>query len=262
MYFDFCVAEPESSGQRLGLDTIFHILGDHTYHTPHKEVTPGKTYFVCTTQGTGVISFNGNTMEVHQNDCMFIQPSREFSYYCKEDCWHFWWFETRNPPMLFTANEPFSVETNDFKLELFAQSLAWAKRERWDVAESLFDAVCGMMHHAALCQNEDWNNALFHTAIQYIRENLATVTVSELCGALQVQERTLRNLFYSVQEHGPKQTIDALRLDTAQQLLDNTKLPISQIAQQLGYSSQFHFSRAFSQRFQLSPQQYRTRPRL
>lgn len=261
MYFDFCVTDPENSGQRLGLDTIFHILGDQTYHTPHKEITPGKTYFVCTTQGTGVISFDGCTMDVNQNTCMFIQPTQAFSYRCKEDCWHFWWFETRNPMRLFAVNEPFSVETTDFKMELFAQSLAWAKRERWDVAESLFDAACGMMHHAVICLSKGRSDSMLRAAEQYIRENLATVTVSQLCVTLQVQERTLRNLFYQVQGHGPKQTIDAMRLDTAQQLLDNTKLPISQIAQQLGYSSQFHFSRVFRHRFDVSPQQYRTRQR-
>ena len=259
MYFDFCVTGLGDGGPRLGLDTIFHVLGDHTYTTPHKEITPGKTYFVCTTQGEGTIFFDGQTIEVRQNDCMFLRPTQSFHYRCKEDCWHFWWFETRVAPPLFAANERFSVESNDFKLDLFAQSLVWAKRERWDVAENLFDAACGIMHHNLICQRDGWNSALFRSAEQYIRENLATVTVSDLCAALQTQERTLRNLFYHVQGHGPKQTIDTMRLDAAQQLLENTKLTICQIAQQLGYSSQFHFSRAFSQRFQLSPQQYRTR---
>lgn len=259
MYFDFCVSQPQNAGQRLGLDTIFHVLGDATYHTPHKNITPGKTYFVCTTQGEGVVSFDGKTLELRQNDCMFIQPTRDFGYGIKTNCWHFWWFETRSAPLLVTANEPFSMETNDFKIELFAQSLAWAKRERWDVAESLFDAACGMMHHSLLCRGQNQEDALFRAAVQYIRENLSTVTVAALCAGLQVQERTLRNLFYQIQGHGPKQTIDTMRLETARQLLGSTKLPISQISQQLGYSSQFHFSRVFSQRYGASPQQYRMR---
>lgn len=48
MFFDFCVGPPGASGAPCGLDTIFWIWGDSSYQTPHKGITPGKTYLVFT----------------------------------------------------------------------------------------------------------------------------------------------------------------------------------------------------------------------
>ena len=257
MYFDFCVSKDVSPEQRMGLNTIFHILGDQTYRTPHKEITAGKTYFVYTIQGTGMIWYDGNQFEVAKGDCIFMKPTQDFGYRCKEDIWHFWWFETTVPPALFLLNQIYSTATGDCKEDLFAESLTWAKQDRWDIAENLYDAACGILHHALSRKKEPDHTALFYVAEQFIRENLSTVTVKELCAVLQVKERTLRNTFYLVRGHGPKHLIDSLRLYTAQQMLESTVLPIAEIAQQMGYSSQFHFSRAFKQSFGVSPRQHR-----
>lgn len=257
MYFDFCVGSRQPEETRLRLDTIFHILGDETYRTPHKAVTPEKIYFVCTVKGAGLIRYDGKEFEIKQGECMFMQPRTGFGYRCKTDTWHFWWFECFRYPAPFVPNEMFCTQPADFKITLFEQSLLYAKEARWDIAESLFEAACGMMHHALAAHGENRYAVLARAAEQYIRENIGSVTVSELCDTLQVKERTLRNLFRTVYGQAPKQVLDKIRLETAQQMLENTMLPISIIAAQLGFSSQFHFSRAFKLAFGVPPMQYR-----
>lgn len=257
MYFDFCVGGKPANDAKLALDTIFHILGDGSYRTPRKEITSGKTYFVCTVKGAGVINFDGTTHTLTQGKCMFMKPRFDFNYHCAQDVWHFWWFEFRNETTMLSTNEIFKTPVNDFKIDLFEQSLLYAKEERWDIAEALFEAACGIMHHNLLTQSASAGDELLHAAEQYIRDNIASVSVAELCTSLQIKERTLRNLFGRALAQSPKQVIVKTRMGVAQQMLENTVLPISAIASQLGFSSQFHFSRAFKEFIGTPPQQYR-----
>ena len=96
-------------------------------------------------------------------------------------------------------------------------------------------------------------------AEHYIRENLSTVTVAAICDELGIQERTLRNLCHRALGYGPKRLISRIRLETAQQLLSNTTMPLSAIASMLGYNDPFHFSRSFRDYFHLPPSKYRRR---
>jgi len=50
-----------------------------------------------------------------------------------------------------------------------------------------------------------------------------------------------------------------LRMQRAVQLLNSTDLPIKQISDQLGFSEQFYFSRAFSKMHNHSPSEHRRR---
>jgi len=50
-----------------------------------------------------------------------------------------------------------------------------------------------------------------------------------------------------------------LRMQRAVQLLNRTDLPIEQISDQLGFSEQFYFSRAFSKMHNHSPSEHRRR---
>lgn len=257
MYFDFCVGGRPADGAKLVLDTIFHILGDSSYNTPRKKITPGKTYFVCTTNGEGVIQFDGQTYAVKQGECMFMRPQQDFCYRCAQDAWHFWWFEFFGETPLFCANQIFSTPIHDFKINLFKQSLTYAKEERWDIAQALFEASCGMIHHTLRTQGKSSGDKILRAAEQHIRENIESVSVAQLCTVLQVSERTLRNLFYRAFGLPPKQIITRARMGIAQQMLESTVLPISSISAQLGFSNQFHFSRAFKGAFGMPPNEYR-----
>lgn len=93
MFFDFCVGPPGASGAPCGLDTIFWIWGDSSYQTPHKGITPGKTYLVFTLKGEGLVRYDGRAYRVAQDQALVMRPTRDFGYGCPGDTWHFWWFE-------------------------------------------------------------------------------------------------------------------------------------------------------------------------
>lgn len=258
MYFDFCIQNAHSSQTRYPVDTIFYICGDSSYRTPHKMILPNKNYFLCTIKGTGLVWYDGKCMESNEGSCVFLQPTHDFGYRCKNDCWHFWWFEFVGDCAPFTPNEELHTSINDFKMDLFSQSLLYAKEGRWDIAAHLFECACEILHHSALTCDESPRTIQWKMALHYIRDNLRTVTVANLCQSLQIQERTLRNIFYTNCGRPPKQVILKERLTKGRELLEITALPIANISAQLGFSSQFHFSRAFKKHYDQSPLQYRT----
>lgn len=59
--------------------------------------------------------------------------------------------------------------------------------------------------------------------------------------------------------HSPRDYIVQRRIERARQLLHDTPMTISQIADVLGYSSVFFFSRQFKQRVGMSPREFRAR---
>jgi len=257
LYFDFCVNDAPELVTNIVLDTIFNIVGDKTYCTPRKPVTAGKTYFVYTTLGNGVICYDNHTFEVGQGDFIFMHPNEKFSYRCKDDTWHFWWFEFKSEQQFAAADTVYNLAVSDFVMCLFEQSLVYAKAGRWDISSTLFTSVCNILQHMLLTTAASKHTENLRIAEQYIRENIQTVTVGELSAHLQMSERTLRNMFYSTVELSPKQLISKIRLDSAQQLLENSLLSIEEIAVQLGFCSQFHLSRSFKERFGIPPLKYR-----
>lgn len=256
MYFDFCINEHPQALGPYPIDTIFYIRGDASYQTPRKEITPGKVYYVCTLNGQGKICYDGHRFTVEKGQCLFMQPGAKFSYGCLGDCWEFWWFEWTGSCQPFTPDTPYLIHSNDFFTELFSHSLSYAREGRWDIARLLFEAACEIQNHELAAQASP--HALQWQAAQhFIYDNLRTVTVTNLCRILQIQERTLRNIFYEMSGKSPKQVILREKLTAGRQLLESTGLPISEISSLLGFSSQFHFSRMFKAAYGKSPQQYR-----
>ena len=83
------------------------------------------------------------------------------------------------------------------------------------------------------------------------------MSVRGLAAHLHVNERTLRNLFYRYAGSSPIQVFNRLRMETAADLLTSTHKPVGVISEELGFSSQFHFSKAFHGAYGLSPREYR-----
>lgn len=257
MFFDFCVGPPGASGAPCGLDTIFWIWGDSSYQTPHKGITPGKTYLVFTLKGEGLVRYDGRAYRVAQDQALVMRPTRDFGYGCPGDTWHFWWFELCQPQSCLEEDRVLCVRAGDFVQRLFQHSLICAKQGRWDIAQSLFLPAL-MLLGQDVGKSGTVPEALLR-AEHYIRENLATVTVAAVCKELDIQKRSLRNLCHRALGYGPKRLISRIRLETAQQLLSNTTMPLCAIASMLGYNDPFHFSRSFREYYHIPPSEYRRR---
>jgi len=69
------------------------------------------------------------------------------------------------------------------------------------------------------------------------------------------------HIFKEVTGFAPREYINHARLERAASLLTTTYLTIAEVAQKAGYHEQNHFTKAFKQKYGLTPNQYRTAAR-
>lgn len=103
-------------------------------------------------------------------------------------------------------------------------------------------------------------NPVLTPAIEYIEENIdrADLNLTSLANVSRISEVYLRRLFNREFGVSPKQYITTLRISRAKQLLKNSGTPVSQVAEECGYSSVYHFSRAFKTATGYTPSEYRS----
>lgn len=94
--------------------------------------------------------------------------------------------------------------------------------------------------------------------IKYIAKNIHNPELSNTCLARQIgiSEVYLRKLFSAHYNITPKQYVLDVRIRKAKQMLRDTPFTIATIAEACGFSSVYHFCRAFKQRTGLTPTEY------
>ena len=101
------------------------------------------------------------------------------------------------------------------------------------------------------------NQRLLH-AIQVMNETVEDpLPLLELCATLQISRRQLERLFKKYTHQSPTQFYYGLRLERAHGLLNETNLPITEIAMATGFNSTSHLARHFRAKFGVSPKAFR-----
>ena len=90
----------------------------------------------------------------------------------------------------------------------------------------------------------------------HVREPLKVATLAALVNLSRSHYTTL---FHRVTGYAPLSYLNHLRMQRAVQLLNTTNLSIKQVSEQLGFSDQFYFSRAFRKMHNHSPSEHRQR---
>lgn len=97
-------------------------------------------------------------------------------------------------------------------------------------------------------------------ACDYMSQHLQSpLTLEDVAQASFISVNHLIVLFRQHLGLTPSRYLWRLRTQQAAMLLRSTMMPLAQIAEQTGFSSPFHFSRAFKERYQESPKSYRQR---
>lgn len=104
-------------------------------------------------------------------------------------------------------------------------------------------------------------NASLRRATQYIIGHLddTTLSNSKIAAEAGVCESYLRRMFREAYKTTPKQYVIEARIQKAGQALRENRGPVTEISYQCGFSSVYHFCRAFKQYSGLTPSEYRNR---
>lgn len=95
-------------------------------------------------------------------------------------------------------------------------------------------------------------------AIQIMRTKLGErLSVTDLARAVGASRAVFARRFVGATGSSPRKFMNALRIEEAARLLSETDSSVSEIAEQVGYASEFAFSRAFKRQRGVAPSIFR-----
>lgn len=110
-----------------------------------------------------------------------------------------------------------------------------------------------MLHR--LSSDDAEKQYLLAPAVSYLEKNYKSTEITNgfLAGLCNISEVYFRKLFIKTYGVTPKQFVIDMRISKAMQLLTGDTLKIKTIAEECGFSNQYHFCRIFKQKTGLTP---------
>lgn len=257
MYYDFHVTSKWEYTVPMSVNVIYKLYTEKGYASNHKRIDPHKYIFIYTMEGTGSLTVDDAQLIATPNTLVIINARHNLHYHCANATWNFWLFEFKTQELLLTPNKIYPLILDKADLTLCASALDELKQEHLLSAGALFQALYYSAHRKVQEGTAIQKHKLLRSALLYMQENLSHFSVGELCACLNVEERTLRNIFVQNLRSSPKKYYEFLRLEQSKQFLETTSLPISTIAAELGFSNPGHLSTAFRQEYGVTPKRYR-----
>lgn len=260
----FSVTPGPVASQSLALRAVYRLEADNTYDARKRGVGNPDIVALRTTAGLGLVTVEGcPEVESRPGTLMFFEHDRVRRYYCAGERWDFWWFEfsVGDLPAL-PMNRPVTLETVESEYEDSAACLELLGRTG-DGARRLASATFAVLLSKWLLRLESGDKKGPHAqaivaAMEAMRSDIGRpLSVGRLARAAGLCERRFRQVFMEHTGMQPKRYHEALRIGMAEELLSNTPLSVGGIAERLGYSSPFHFSKAFRAARGVAPSAFR-----
>lgn len=218
-------------------------------------VTKGKGYYngYCVKQGQGFLISPGQFEEYHAD---------------RNNPWEFLWIISSDTTMKRIFNR-YKAESDNLifdydsipTIKKIANDIISKNNEILDALYvlELFLNIFNSHTLKKTISNSKTNAELyFGFCLRYIEENIyRKITVSELTERLGVSRPYLYKIFNKKFNMSPKQYIMWYKLKRAKEMLLETDMTMTQIANSVGYVDSLAFSKAFSLKEKMSPQKYR-----
>jgi len=232
-------------------------VGENARWGPSRR-TEGILHYVLSGEG----NFNGHT--VHENQGFYIPPSSLSEYYPDEkNPWNYFWINTSpefaNRYIQPTVNaDAYGIFAFDFKRKLLTLiDKIMSTDSPMGSIESLAYAFSILKLHTPQTQVSRSRQYVLQ-AKNYIENSLnQQITVYDVADAISIHDRYLYSLFVQYEGISPKEYIIKRKIETAQDLLENTDLSIMEIASATGFPDIYSFSRLFKVKTGSSPTLYR-----
>ena len=240
----------------------------------HSQGPSARSYYLLhyIMQGTGIFEVNGKTYTLNQGQAFLICPNKVSFYKSdSENPWIYSWvafdgikakeylgnagLSSHNP--IYTALNPKAVE--DALLEMVNQT----KKENSCELRLMGYMYMFLSTLIANCSFKSepivrTKDLYLQKVIEYINVNSwRKITISELAKYLNLDRSYLYSIFKQKLKMSPQEFILKFKVENACEMLSNTDMHISKIAQSIGYEDQLSFSRIFKIKTGLSPTEWR-----
>src|SRR5579871_957415 len=229
--------------------------------------------FIYCARGAGWCEIGGRRHEVSEDQLLVIPAYAPHVYgAAKKDPWTIHWFHAigANVPYYLeklgvTEQKPVVRLGGDVQLfSLFEDVLEGL--EHGSTVTHLIYAAHSLTHlMGVILQHKDefWRGEgdvkeRVASSIGFMKEHLQEpLRIATLAAVVNLSRSHYTDIFHRVTGYAPLMYLNHLRMQRAVQLLNSSNLSIKAISEQLGFSDQFYFSRAFSKLHGHSPSEHR-----
>lgn len=242
--------------------TVTDVAETHMYITK-KGITKQKTdrdhwaLLLCI-EGHLVYSMGGKTFESRPDNAVLLPKGANYSFISKKDGLH--------PQIDFECTGLACSEILQIPLDDPQQCIrdyhAIANLTLWNdpLVENPRLQKISLFYQLLdrICRPRPMQHRLIAPVLEYIEQHFAERELSNKRLAQQagISEVYLRQLFQAQLGTSPWQYVLDIRIRKAQQLLTEMPYTVSAIAEMCGFSSLYHFCRAFRQKVGMTPSQY------
>lgn len=171
--------------------------------------------------------------------------------------------EKENDAILFPSLD--AIERIAFLMECFQEQITkqdnnhWACKSRSFLIESL--SICSTLTEEKTipCENEqDAQEKEMQRIVAYLKSNVSKkITIAELTKEFQMNRTDLSKRFLEYTGETVMEYMTRIRIEFAATMLRDTKIPLIDIMERVGFRDYSYFSNTFKKKKGISPQAYR-----
>lgn len=265
MNFDFSITDTPLSSVSAALRTVYCVFADPSYNVWKNGGYPNKIHVIVRTiGGVGKIKIAGcEEITLLPGTIVFSDLNDVRNYYCAGENWDFWWFEfTMDDVLELPLRQSIPMKTFDTEFDECQSCIELLRKANIGmtrVASAAFSVIlCKWLLQIEGRKNKNPHREAIENVINHMKANLQRQeSIKSLAQVAGLCERRFRQVFEQITEMQPKKYQETLRISMAAEFLVNTPLSIQEISLKLGYSSQFHFCKAFKNIYDMPPSKYR-----
>ena len=227
---------------------------------------------LLTLSGEGKLYYKNKVYSLTKGTCMLIDARNLHEYHAVGDGWefkylHFWgamsekyisYIEEHSEPVFRLFEDELSqvVRTLDRILSMTEDAII---SDYPGISRLIYTLIMLRLSH------DNNKNSIESTginamseALAYIRQNYAqSISTEDIAQAINLSRSYMSELFKHTYGISPHEYVIQFRLSVAKNMLLNTALSITEIAEKSGFRDIFSFSRIFKREIGISPAQYR-----
>lgn len=243
----------------IELNTIWEVYSEPGYNNRKHWTSRGNLIAIRSLGGEGVLMLEGlGKVELKPETLILLEQNKLKQYYCSGENWDFWWFEfTMQGALPFPLHRIMKVKQQLGDQGDLAQCQILLLRTKF-AQRALASSIFNTMLYRWLAA---WDGEVrqhphqekVDAVIAEMHQRLAGFSLPEMAKMVYLSERRFRQVFQDLTGKTPKNYYDEVRLQMGEALLRQGICNVTEAADHLGFSSPFHFSRAFRIHFGYPP---------
>lgn len=248
------------AGGGVTLSTVWQVKADATYDVVRRWPAGQHLVAVRTMSGRGrVYRDDGRALEVGPGSLVLLEDQRVRRYHTVGSSWQFWWFVfTYGGSLVFPLWTPLVTPVRGGEVAHLREIFAALRREAASQRMLASAGLMWLLHRWWAGVRDPGRQPRHQAMVERLIEAMHERTdrlwrVGEMARLAGLSERRFRQVFEATTGQSPKRFHEGLRLELGRQLLRASPIKLAEVADRLGFSSAFHFSRAFTRRFGYAP---------